>query len=342
MKHQTLFLAELGKAFICLLLILSNGSLSAKGQRYVGKDTMELIKSIPLGNIDGRFFSMDINLKDQVVFISAPKNNSIEIIDLANGKLLHSLKGINEPKLICYIPQSEEIFVTTGRLKCYFYSTRSFEKIATFRLMAVANAIKYDSSEKKIYIGYGENNMAIINAGTHKQTGFTLLPGPVEDIQLDKSIGRLYANMPEAYKTAIVDLKSFRAMQGWPSDYLLAKQMAIDTIQHRVFICYKKPPTLLIVNGKTGRKVSLNIKIGSIENLYYNSESKDIYVSGNGGVSIFHENDDGFRQIAIIKTPAGTRTSLFIPELNLYLMVKEARPKENAELLVYKIIKLKE
>lgn len=325
------------KKFTILLFILCNSIFHSNAQEYFGEQNLEFVKSIPLGIIQGKIGDLEINLKDQIAFITVPENNLLVVVSLQSRKMIQSIKVFDEPKHVCYIPQTKEIFVATGTTKCYFYSTDSFQKKATIRLTSGANTVKYDSAESRIYVGYGEDEIATISAITHKRIGFTLVSGTPEDLQLDKSIERLYVNMPDAYKTAVVDLKSFRVLRGWRSDNLLVRQMAVDTIQHRVFICYLKRPALAIINGKTGRKISLELSLSDIENLYYDHSLRNIYIIGNSGINIFHDYTSGFKQIANIKTATDAGPSLLIPQLRLFLVVTNAGRKNNAELLVYKL-----
>ncbi len=99
---------------------------------------------------------LDVNLKDRVVYTAALGNNTLEAIDLTTGKIIHTIKDLDEPQGIGCIPQSREIVVANGgNGDCYFYNARTFEKLATIHLAADADDVRYDSANKKIYIGYG-------------------------------------------------------------------------------------------------------------------------------------------------------------------------------------------
>lgn len=299
-----------------------------------------LEKKITLSNVNGRVSNICVNAAGHIAYVAAIEDNSVQIIDLNTGIVVHSIKNIYEPKEILFIPKQEEIFIITGSRKCYFYSTKTFEKIAAIRLMAEANAAIYDSIEEKIYLGYGENEMIVLNTDSHKETGFTLLAGSVEYFQSDKSTGKLYINSPESYSLIMFDLKLFRAMQRFQYDYELARQIAIDTVKHRIFLCYKNKQKLLVINGKTGRKQEQDIPLKNIQNLYYHYSTHNLFISNGETINIFHEYNDGFKQVAGIKTEFQISTSTLIPELNLYILAGNTGTSNNIELAVYNIANL--
>ena len=141
--------------------------ISCEGQKPFGENYLQLNKLIPLQNVKGRIDHLDINLKDQVIYVAALGNNSVEVVDLKNGKDIHSINGLDEPQGVCYIPQHQEIFVANGgNGDCYFYN-RTYTKIATVHLSSDADDVRYDSANSKIYVGYCEGGIDVIDANSH-------------------------------------------------------------------------------------------------------------------------------------------------------------------------------
>ncbi|MEO6289536.1 MAG: hypothetical protein ABIO76_06430 [Ginsengibacter sp.] len=137
---------------------------SCEGQENFGEKYLQLNKTIALPNVKGRIDHLDVNIKDQVVYMAALGNNSLEIVDLKNGKIVHSIQGLDGPQGVGYIPQTNEIFVANGgNGDCYFYNASTFEKTATIHLSSDADDVRYDSSTQKVYVGYGEGGIAVID-----------------------------------------------------------------------------------------------------------------------------------------------------------------------------------
>src|SRR5690349_14013777 len=85
-----------------------------KAQKTYGEEQLVLENSIAMPIVSGRIDHMDINLIDKIVYIAALGNNSLEIVDINKKKLLYSIKGLNGPQGVAYIPQQHEIFVANG------------------------------------------------------------------------------------------------------------------------------------------------------------------------------------------------------------------------------------
>jgi hypothetical protein len=329
--------------FIVLLLIFCSSFYGCKGQESFGTNLLQLIKTIPLLDVKGRIDHMEINLKDRVLYVAALGNNTLEVVDLTTGKILRSIKGLDEPQGIGYIPQTREIFVANGGTgDCYFYNSSNFEKTATIHLNSDADDVRYDSVANKIYVGYGNGGIAVIDPETHKQTGDTKLPAHPESFQLDSKLNLLFVNLPNANMVAVVDLASLTITQKWERSQPKANfPMALDNVQHRVFVGYRHPAKLIIFDGTSGKEISETTMAGDADDLYYNNKNNSVYVSGgSGSINIFQEQTGNmFKQIANIPTRGGARTSLLIPQLNLFVVAERADSGKPADLLIYKIAK---
>ena len=315
--------------------------ISCNSQPSFGLSHLLLEKTIHLAGIKGRIDHMDVNLKDQIVYMAALGNNSLEIISLANGTTIHSIKNLDEPQGVAYIPQHNEIFVANGgNGVCNFYSAKDFKKIAAVNLSSDADDVRYDSADKKIYVGYGAGGIAIIDANAHKQIGDIKLPAHPEGFQIDKSLNRLYVNLPDADKIGVVDVNKQQLIALWNNVSKANFPMAIDTANHYIFVGYRSPAKLAVIDGRTGKIVSTFAMVSDADDLYYDEDSQQAFVSGGGGaVQLFRKEGNKYKQVASITTRSGGRTSLLIPQLKFFVLAERAAQNREAELLVYKIVK---
>ncbi|HTM92817.1 MAG TPA: hypothetical protein VL095_10375 [Flavisolibacter sp.] len=72
---------------ILLSIILSLSFFACKGQKNFGSGQLTLKRSIPL-NVSGRIDHIDVNLKQQVIYVASLGNNSLEVVDLNEGKVI--------------------------------------------------------------------------------------------------------------------------------------------------------------------------------------------------------------------------------------------------------------
>src|SRR5215217_1522874 len=88
--------------------------LGCKGQKPFGENQLIKEAIIPMNGVKGRIDHLDVNLEEKIIYVAALGNNSLEIVDIVKGNVLHSIKGLDEPQGVAYIPQQREIFVANG------------------------------------------------------------------------------------------------------------------------------------------------------------------------------------------------------------------------------------
>jgi DNA-binding beta-propeller fold protein YncE len=323
---------------ICIVLVFGSG---CKGQKQFGTEYMLLDKVIAMPAVKGRIDHIDADPKTGIAYIAALGNNSLEIINVQNGKLIHSIKGLNEPQGVAFIPANNEIFVANGGDgKCYFYNANNFQKTATVSLDSDADDVRYDSASQAIYVGYGRGGIAVIDVVTHRQIGSSRLPGHPESFQLDNHTNKIFVNVPDAGTIAVINKTTLEMMNSWRRSNLTANfPMALNLSKEQVFIGYRSPATLE-VNSEDGSTVEALPMVSDADDIYYDAAKRRVYVSGGGGyVNIFQEtSEDGYHMIANIPTRRGARTSFFVQQLQLLIVAARAEGGNEAELLVYKML----
>jgi DNA-binding beta-propeller fold protein YncE len=68
-----------------------------------------------MADVQGRIDHLSIDVKGQRLFVAALGNNSLEIVDLKENKLIHAINGLAEPQGVAYIPSSNRVFVANGK-----------------------------------------------------------------------------------------------------------------------------------------------------------------------------------------------------------------------------------
>jgi hypothetical protein len=325
-----------------LLILLSAGlvSFTACHAQENGKQLLTLQQEIALPDVKGRIDHIDINLKDQVAYIAALGNNTVEIVDLKSGTLTGQIKGLDEPQGVAYISKHHELFVANGGTgECGFYNCVTLKKTSSIKLGDDADDVRYDTEADKIYVGYGSGGIAIIDPASHKQVGDIKLPAHPESFQLDTKVNRLWVNLPGSGMIGVADLKSLKQTGKWSK--LLPRAnfpMAYDEIQHRIIVGYRLPAKLIIYDSESGKEIFSAPMVGDVDDLYWDKGNKQVFISGGGGeVNIFKQTGNtAYQKIANFKTRNGARTSLLVPQLKLFLIAARAGGDKEASLLVYK------
>ncbi len=303
-------------------------------------NSLKLIVSISLPGVSGRIDHLSFNSKHQLIFVAALGNNTIEVVDLKNKKVVHTIKDLHEPQGVVFIPETNSIFVANGENgECNIFNAETFQKVTTIKLSGDADNVRYDAATNLIYVGYGNGGIAIIDANRMKEVASIKLDGHPESFQLAKKQNRLYINVPDANEIEVADLTTRAIIAKWKNtDASSNFPMALDENNNRLFIGCRSPATLRMINTETGKDIT-TIKIsGDADDVFYNAPDSLVFVSaGRGYIDIFKAGKSSLKEVNHLETRSGARTSLLLSSENKFLLAVPSRNGNPAALWVYDI-----
>jgi DNA-binding beta-propeller fold protein YncE len=303
--------------------------------------TLPLITSIALPDVSGRIDHLAFDPNSQRIFVAALGNNTVEVVDLKNSKPIHSIHNLSEPQGIVFIPGSNTAFVANGgNGMCDVFNANSFQKITSVQLPGDADNIRYDSINKKLYVGYGNGGIAVIDASTFKQVGDIKLQGHPESFQLDFSAKKIFVNVPDKQQVEVVDMDKQIVTGRWKLTAAKSNfPMGLDAANQRLFIGCRHPAKLLVLDSNTGKLIAAVDTGSDVDDIFFDPKNGNIYLSCGGGyIDIFKQQDvSTYKLIEKISSYSGARTSLLIPHLNRLIVASPQRFSNNAALLVYAI-----
>jgi YVTN family beta-propeller protein len=325
--------------FLFVIISLSFTCSTTQTKNSSAETSLVLTNSIQLPNVNGRIDHLAYNSKLQAVYVAALGNNTVEVVDLRNKKVIHSIEGLGEPQGIKYIPESNVIIVANGANgDCDVFDANSFQRIKSFKLNGDADNVRYDPVAGRIYIGYGNGGIAIIDSKTFRQLADIKLPGHPESFQLDNVTRKIFVNIPDAQLLVTIYTDHEMILDKWKINPAKANfPMAFDSTNHRLFIGCRNPAKLLVINSETGKSIGLININNDTDDIFFDSSLNLIYVSCGGGyIDIIKQiNPDKYEVISSVESRPGARTSLFVPELNQLIVAAPARAGKDAQLMIY-------
>ena len=303
---------------------------------------LRLVQTIPLPNVEGRIDHLAVDLKGQRLFIAALGNNTVEVLDLRTGKRLRSITGLHEPQGVGFVAEFNKIFVANAKNgACDMFDGSSFQLGKSTKFSDDADNIRYDATARRVYVGYGNGGLGIIDAATGDQLGAIKLEGHPESFQLEKSGPRIFVNIPTSEKIVVLDREKRAPTTSWTTTGGTANfPMALDETHHRLFVGFRKPATLVAFDTESGKPVARLDSPADADDIFYDNSRQRIYTSGgDGSISIIQQNDaDHYKTLAEIPTASGARTSLFVPELSRFYLAVPHRGTQRAEIRVYEAL----
>ena len=291
---------------------------------------LQLIQRIPVPGVTGRIDHFTANPKRRLLIFAALGNNTMEIVNTFEGKVVQSVKGLDEPQGVLYVPEFDKIFVANagnGTVKVYEGKTYALRKSIALGEEADTDNLRYDEGTKRVFVGI-VGGLAMIDAvtKTHVDKDLKGSGGHSESFQLEKKGSRVFVNVPDDNSVVNVIDRKTGELTKWELNGAKANYpMALDEDDHRLFIVTQRPPFVVVLNTDSGKEVARVPVGGSCDDVYFDAERKRIYaLGGEGFVSAVQQNDpDHYTLSANIPTTVGVRTGIFFGT-SLYVGVPAA------------------
>ena len=316
---------------------------------YVGMTTvaaqnaapLKLKQTLPLPDVEGRIDHLAFDPAGERLFVCALGNNTVGVLDLRKGKRSHSITGLGAPQGVAYATEFNRIFVANddgGILKTY--DAKSFQPLAELSLKDDADNVRYDEATKKVYVGFGNGGIAIVDAQNGKEVGSIKLSAHPEAFALEKNGKRIFANVPNAREVAVIDRDKRQVINKWKTDLASGNfPMALDETNHRLFVGCRLPSKLVVLNTDSGDVVAKIDISGDADDVFYDTKRHRIYaICGTGKIDVVEQIDpETYKTSTRIDTAEGARTGLFVPERDTLFVAIPHRGSQQAEVRCYQI-----
>jgi len=329
--------------------------------------------SVPLDGVEGRLDHLAVDVSSQRLFVSGLENHTVEVVDLAQRRRIHEITGISEPQGLVFIPEKNRLMVCSrGDGTCRSFDANTFKEGPWVDLGRNADGVRFAADAKIIYVGSGgEPGNGLLSAmdlasllpaeqggqpaEPHSPADFLFdrprqadpkleiqLPAHPESFQLDPANRRIYVNVPDEHRIAVVDLTptNLAVAANWP--VTVAEKnfpMALNAASGRLYIACRKPPRLASYDTHTGKLLAQTPCVGDADDMFYDAKLKRIYIiGGEGCVDVFQVPGTGeeLTRLARVPTAPRARTGLFIPDLQTVVVARPHTTNGPAAVLLFR------
>jgi len=304
-----------------------------------GGARLELKQTIPLSGVEGRVDHLALDAAGDRLFVCALGNNTVEILDLRKGQRIHSIAGLGSPQGIAYIPELDRLFIANDKGGiCKIYDTKLYQNVGEMDFKDDADNVRYDDSSKRLYVGFGNGGIGVINAPESKTVASIKLSAHPEAFELEKQGKRIFVNVPNARQIAVVDRGKGEVIATWRTDLAFGNfPMALDETNHRLFVGCRLPSKLVVLDTESGKVVAKIDISGDSDDIFCDSKRHRIYaICGAGKIDIIEQADaNTYKPFAKIDTADGARTGLFVPECDTLFVAVPHHGSQKAEIRAY-------
>jgi DNA-binding beta-propeller fold protein YncE len=297
---------------------------------------------------NGDFDHFALDLAGKRLFLTGEVNQSIEVFDLRTNKRIHSIKGVDTPHSMVYLPESDQLLVVDGgdgTLKCF--DAKNYTIIESIKLELAADSAVYDPTKHMLYVASGGEDakmdhtmINIVDLNTRKRIAdITVDSANIEAMALEQNGPRLYVNIRDRSLVGIVDREKRTVLSTWNLDGLEGNTpIALDEPNHRLFVVGRKPAKLLVLDSDSGKVVTSLPSAPLADDMVFDAATKRIYVACDGFVSVYHQQDaDHYEEIARVPTTFRAKTAILVPSMNRYYVAAPRHGQRAAEVRVYDV-----
>jgi DNA-binding beta-propeller fold protein YncE len=311
------------------------------GWLHAATPTLKLVRTIALPGVEGRIDHLAVDLAGQRLFVAALGNNTLEVVDLREGRHTVSVPGMREPQGVAFLSDRNRIVVANGGDgQCVVLDGGALQVTQRLPCGDDADNVRYDQVTGLLYVGAGRGQLTVLGGLDGRPVGHIPLAGHPEAFVLEPGGPRIFVNVPTARHIAVVDRGRRTVTATWPLSTARANfPMALDPEGRRLFVGCREPARLVIYDVDASRPVAEVAIAGDVDDLAYDAAHRRIYASGGeGAISVVEQVDaDHYRRLDRIPTARGARTALFVPELSRLYVAVPHRGGQAAEIRGYAV-----
>lgn len=332
--------------FVVTFLLFGGSNLAEGAENETAP--LRLLQTISLPNLkEGDFDHFAADVEHSRLFLTAEENNAVEVFDTTSNQRIHTIKGVDTPHSLLYLPGANQIAVINGDGSIKFFDGVKFTEVATIQLSPGADAAVYDSARHLLYVGCGGEDakmdysvISIVDTNTRKHIGDIKIDSTnIEGMVLEKNGPRLYVNIRDRGVIGVIDRDKKTVMSTWSLDGMQGNTpLALDEANRRLFVAGRKPARFLVLDSESGKIIS-NLPTAEItDDMLFDRASKRIYVACSEFAVVYLQVDaDHYREIGRAPTGFRGKTAVLVPQLKRYYVAVPRHGDKPAGVNVYQV-----
>jgi len=311
---------------------------------------LKLVKELPLPGYTGDFDHIAIDRDRGQILVAAEDHATVEVYDLKNLNHTKTVTGFGAPHAFLIRPGVKSVIITDSGKQ--MSALRNGDTLAVEKKIVLtegADSAKYDKISNVFYIVTGGKdvdmktaNLDAVNPDTGAKIGGVTFPdNHVEGFDIDPTSNKLYINLTQTNKLAVVDRKSMKVLATWPVP--VAKQnamVALDPTQNRLYVVCRDPGKVVVLDATDGHLIGSETAPLRADEVMYDAAAHRLYVpGGEGWMGIYDTSDPNHLKLTQkIPTAPGAKTGLLLPDMHrIFLAASPGESKALAKILVYDV-----
>jgi DNA-binding beta-propeller fold protein YncE len=274
----------------------------------------------------------------------------LEVFDLKTGNHMKTIKGFGAPHTALIRPGSPTVLLTdSGKEMTAVLDADTYARKGTVTLVPGADSAGYDAAANIWYIVTGGKDVDMktaeieaINPDTGKKLGsISFKDNHVEAMAIEKNGDRLFINLAQTNKLAVVNRKTMKEIAEWPVPPAKANAMVqFDEAAKRLYVVCREPGMVVVMDSDTGKVISTAPAPLRADEVMMDVSTHRLYVPGGEGyIGVYDtSNPNQIKQIAKIPSAYGAKTGILLPDMKRMLIAASPGDTKNiAKVLTYEL-----
>jgi DNA-binding beta-propeller fold protein YncE len=279
---------------------------------------------------EGGWDYLTVDPEHKLLFV--PRSTHTLVLDAGTGKTVADIPGQKRNHGVALAPAAGRGFITDGADgSVTVFDLKTYAVLGKIKAADDSDGVIYDPASGKILVVCGDAGVMVpvspdVDLAAGKADPPVELGGKPEFLAADGK-GRAYINLVDKNQVAVVDTKTMKVVDKWPTAPGGSPVgMAMDTARRRLFVGCRRPQKLIVMDADSG-KVLADFPIGAgVDAAKF---ADDAFAScGDGSLTVVRETSPGkFEVIQTVQTPRGARTMGVDPATHtVYLPTAEMNP----------------
>jgi DNA-binding beta-propeller fold protein YncE len=248
-----------------------------------------------------------------------PRTTHTMVLDSATGKKVADIPGQQGNHGVALVPSAGRGFITDGKDgSVIVFDLKTNEVLGKVKAADDADGVIYDPASGKVLVSCGDANVMVpiapdVDPKAGRADTAVQLGGKPEFLAADGH-GKVFINLVDKNQVAVVDTKTMKVLNKWPTAPGGAPVgMSMDTDHRRLFVGCRNPQKLIVMSAEDG-KVLADLPIGAgvdatqFDNGYVFASCRD------GSLAVAKETSPGkFQVVQNLKTRPGAKTMAIDP-----------------------------
>jgi len=294
---------------------------------------------------------MAVDVPGQRLFTTPQANKAVDVLNLKDGKVLHTITGFGNPHAILYRADRNRLFVTDGGVgSLRIFDATTYRELKSIKLELDADGIGYDEQSGNLYVSNGGDAagkeysfLSIIDTVREEKVADIRIESPgLEAMVIDHASNRIYINLPESSRIAVIDMQKRAVIATWPLTRAKNNMaFALDPEHHLLYVGCRDTDvrgSIVVVDTTTGKELDRLPIGGWVDSMFYDPQRRRIYASaGVGEVFTYERQMDGsYHTLEPVDTAVMAKTALYSPALDRLFVSVPHLGSTTAKILVFK------